>query len=985
MPTRRTFLTTTLRIGAVGALGTVAATVIPPAPVLAEQLADPLGELAAIRRRLVDDWVSRDHIDDGTTARVEWTYQSQATTYLSTQQADGSWSDVDYASTTSAANGAPWPPYRALDRMQAMAAAYANPGGAHHRSAALLAGVQKAVDHWFLVSPTNTNWWERDIGIQLRLQRVAVLLFDRLGGARNASIIATLPTRASGLGQNAVWYSQNVVFRGLITPDPALVVAGRNAVSAAIAVQDSPGDGTQGDLSYHQHGMQLHSSGYGRTMLTDVAHLMYMFRGTSFAFVPTAVQDHANFILDGTRWMLNGDHAEFNIMLNPRPRYISNASRVLDALGWMGTVLPSQAAEFTRTARDIRLQGGDNGLVGHKYFWRSDFSAHQRRTWGVTVKMVSARTVGSEVRTSNAANVNYLYWVPFGTTFIARRGDEYRDLPPVWDWSQLPGATNPAVLVSNTVGNAFRQSTTFVGGVDNGLYGAAALDQDKNGTKARKGYFCFDDEFVALGAGISSTASGTVITTLNQCRRNGDVTVAGTRVEPGTTAGFSGTWAHHDGIAYVFPQQVTMQVKNVTVTGSWANIAAAEDPTPITQNLFGIWLDHGVKPTTGSYAYVVRPDVTVSRARTYAADLPVRIIANTTSVQAVRHDRLGVAQLLFYAAGTASIRDGLSVTVDQPCLLIVDESGCGSGDGIPVLTVANPQTPNLAVTITLTTGTTSSTRTVTLPGGANLGRSLTIGSSPTSLAHRKPVTVSSTAGSEAGAHFLTDGNPKTRWESANSDVQWAQVDLQTVQVVRQVTLTWDAAHARAFTVELSTDGLTWRQVHSTTTGSGGTQTFTFTSQAARFVRVSMRRRGTRHGYSLRAIDVEGSPDLALGRPVTASSAKAADVAAANITDGNTATRWGSNYADPQWIRVDLGATASIGAVLLRWEASSAKAFTIDVSTDDQNWTTAYSTADGAGGVQLIPVTANARYVRVRGTVRNDTRYGYSLWSLEVYA
>jgi hypothetical protein len=302
-----------------------------------------------------------------------------------------------------------------------------------------------------------------------------------------------------------------------------------------------------------------------------------------------------------------------------------------------------------------------------------------------------------------------------------------------------------------------------------------------------------------------------------------------------------------------------------------------------------------------------------------------------------------------------------------------------------VLTVANPQTPNLAVTITLTTRTTSSTQTVTLPGGANLGRSLTIGSSPTSLSYRKPVTVSSTAASEVGAHFLTDGNPKTRWESANSDVQWAQVDLQTVHVVRQVTLTWDAAHARAFTVELSTDGLTWRQVHSTTTGSGGTQTFTFTSQAARFVRVSMRRRGTRHGYSLRAIDVEGSPDLALGRPVTASSAKASDVAAANVTDGNTATRWGSNYADPQWIRVDLGATRPIGAVLLRWEASSAKAFTVDVSTDDQNWTTAYSTADSAGGVQLIPVTANARFVRVHGTVRNDTRYGYSLWSVEVYS
>lgn len=970
MPTRRTVLT-------VGTLGAVAGPLIGPAAARAART--PQDDLATIRRRLVDDWVSRDHLDDGTTARVEWTYQSQATTYLSAQQADGSWADVDYASTTSAANGAPWPPYRALDRMQAMAAAYANPRGRQYRNAALLAGVRTALDHWFRVSPTNTNWWERDIGIQLRLQRVAVLLFDRLEGSLTASIIATLPTTSAGLGQNAVWYAQNVIFRGLITPDPALVVTGRNAVSAAIAVQDSPGDGTQSDLSYHQHGMQLYSSGYGRTMITDVAHLMYMFRGTSFAFVPTAVHDHTNLILDGTRWMLNGDHAEFNILLNPHPRYPSNASRILDALGWMGTVLPSQAAEFAKTARDLRLQDGDNGLVGHKYFWRSDFSAHQRTKWGVTVKMVSARTVGSEVRTSNAANVNYLYWVPFGTTFIARRGDEYRDLPPVWNWTQLPGATNPAVLVSNTVGNAFRQSTTFVGGVDNGLYGAAALDQDKNGTKARKGYFCFDDEFVALGAGISSTDANPVITTLNQCRRNGDVTVAGRKVAPGGTVAVSGTWAHHDGIAYVFPQPVTMQVKNVTATGSWAGLAAAEDPTPVTRNLFGLWLEHGVKPTAGSYAYVVRPDVSAAQAGAYARNLPVRVIANTTSVQAVRHDRLGVAQLLFYAAGTASVRDGLSVTVDQPCLLIIDESGRGA----PVLTVANPQTPNLAVTVTLTTGTTATTHTVTLPGGANLGRSVTVGTSATAVSYRKPVTVSSTAASDVGAHFLTDGNPKTRWASASSGAQWAQVDLQTVRIVRQVTLTWADAYARAFTVELSTDGSSWRPVHRTTTGRGGAQTLTFASQPVRFVRVAMSK-GTGHGYSLHAVDVDGSPDLALGRPVVASSAKASDVAAANVTDGNTATRWGSNYSDPQWIRVDLGATTPISAVLLSWEVASAKAFTVDVSTDDQNWTTVYSTTDGTGGVQLIPVTATARYVRVHGTVRNDTRYGYSLWSLEVY-
>lgn len=935
-------------------------------------------DLAAIRATLLGLYLAHDWLDDGTTARVEWTYQSQAMDYLAAQRADGSWGDVDYAATNSAANGAAWSPYRALDRMQAMAAAYANPAGAHHGDPALLAGVQKAVDHWFTVKPTSVNWWETGIGIQLRMERIALFLYGQLGAARNANITGILQASTTGTGENAVWYAQNVVFRGLLTPDPALVAAGRDAMATAILL--STGDGIQSDLSYHQHGEQLYSAGYGRTMLTDVARWLYVLRPTSYAFAPASVHDYTSWVLDGTRWMVNGDHAEFNVFLNPAPRYASNAERMLESLQLLDSAVPDQAARFDLLRADIALQSSDTGLTGHKYFWRSDFAAHKRPGWGVGIKMVSARTIGSEWRSSNARDLNYLYWVPFGTTFIARRGDEYRNLFPVWDWSRLPGTTNPAVVVPLSAGSPFKQSTTFVGGVDNGLYGAAALDMDKYGTTARKGWFCFDDEFVALGAGIASTDPNPVVTTLNQTRRSGDVVAAGTTVPPGTTTTVTGTWAHHDGTGYAFFEPVAMTVRNATVTGAWSDIATGQDPTPVTEDVFGIWLDHGVRPAGADYAYVVRPGVDRGQATAYAQNLPVRVLANTTSLQGVRHDRLGIAQLLFYAAGAATVRTGVTLAVDQPCMVLLDESAPGE----PVVTVSAPQAPGVTVTVTLTRSGTTTRRSVTLPAGDMQGVSVTLGAPADDVALRRPVLTSSEHDTSVGAHFLTDGNPNTRWSSAYSDAQWAIVDLLTPQLVDGLTLRWETAYATSYTVAVSADGETWRTVFTTTAGAGGVQTLAVPVQPVRFVRLDLTERATKWGYSLWSLEAHAATDLARGKPTVASSVHVPELAAANATDGQATTRWGSDYADPQWLRVDLGARTAIGTIKLAWETASAKSYRLQVSDDATTWTDVHSTTAGPGGVETLPVTATARYVRMYGTERN-TAYGYSLYAFEVYA
>ncbi|MFD1046453.1 ferredoxin [Kibdelosporangium lantanae] len=97
-----------------------------------------------------------------------------------------------------------------------------------------------------------------------------------------------------------------------------------------------------------------------------------------------------------------------------------------------------------------------------------------------------------------------------------------------------------------------------------------------------------------------------------------------------------------------------------------------------------------------------------------------------------------------------------------------------------------------------------------------------------------------------------------------------------------------------------------------------------------------------------------------------------------------ASKVGKTAADPQWIMIDLGATRSVSRVRLNWEAAYGKAYRIEVSTDNQNWSTVNTQTASDGGIDDITFTAaNARYVRVTGTAR-ATQWGYSLWEMEVY-
>ncbi|MGW2913066.1 discoidin domain-containing protein [Streptomyces asoensis] len=137
----------------------------------------------------------------------------------------------------------------------------------------------------------------------------------------------------------------------------------------------------------------------------------------------------------------------------------------------------------------------------------------------------------------------------------------------------------------------------------------------------------------------------------------------------------------------------------------------------------------------------------------------------------------------------------------------------------------------------------------------------------------------------------------------------------------------------------------------------------------------------------------GGPDLAAGRPATASSAHA-EYAARNITDGDQGTYWQSAGGGlPQWVQADLGSTARVDEVVLElpasWESRS-QTLSVQGSADG----TAFSTLKASAAYTFVPGSANtvtvafpagqARFVRVEITA-NTGWQAAQLSELQVHA
>jgi hypothetical protein len=215
--------------------------------------------------------------------------------------------------------------------------------------------------------------------------------------------------------------------------------------------------------------------------------------------------------------------------------------------------------------------------------------------------------------------------------------------------------------------------------------------------------------------------------------------------------------------------------------------------------------------------------------------------------------------------------------------------------------------------------------------------------------------------------------------------------MASAQSSSQINVTWtdNSSNETGFSLERKTGSAgTWAEIAAL--GANATS-YSDTGPSAGttyFYRVRATNSAGSSAYSNEASATTSSASptlLSQGKPATASSVINSTRAAEYAFDGNTtSTRWASQWADNQWIQVDLGAVYSISTVKLYWEAAYASSFKIQVSNEGSTWIDIYSTTAGTGGVQeLSGLSGSGRYVRMLGLTR-ATGYGFSLWEMQVF-
>ena len=186
-----------------------------------------------------------------------------------------------------------------------------------------------------------------------------------------------------------------------------------------------------------------------------------------------------------------------------------------------------------------------------------------------------------------------------------------------------------------------------------------------NDLVAKKSWFCFDDEIVCLGAGITSTMNSPVRTTVEHRRIVTDelgIYVDGEGKLPTESfeKRYTGLkWALMDGhCGYVFPKGGEIYLNRYTCES--AN----------NQDFFEVGINHGANPTDATYEYLLIPYTDKGKLDTYAKNPDITVISNTKSLQAVREKTIGVSCYVFHEAGECE-----GISVDTPCMVAVTKKG----------------------------------------------------------------------------------------------------------------------------------------------------------------------------------------------------------------------------------------------------------------------------------------------------------------------
>ncbi|GAB3409723.1 polysaccharide lyase 8 family protein [Flindersiella endophytica] len=610
---------------------------------------------------------------------------------------------------------------RSFGRLYSMALAWATPGSGLAADAGLvadtIAGLDWMVEHYYREDGEIIgNWYEWQISGPMAFNDAVLLLYGRLSDAQIGAYtraVANFTPAPSGTAANRALTANVVVGRGVLAGDPDAVATGIAGLPPVLTYVKS-GDGFYIDGSFIQHDYFPYLGGYGALILESLGPIMTTVAGTQWAvdgsilyrwlheaFEPViwngALFDlvsgrtiarwnehehyHAHYVLQAAIGLIAGAPADEKERLRALLKEWL-LSDTYDDPTPTRTIPVLLAATQLRDDDTVKRRGR---LVGSWVFHNEDRVVHRRPEWALGISMYSSRIANYE--SINGENLRG--WLTAdGATYLYRRvSDQYQeDFWATVDHSRIPGTTVDVRERAASEDWYHRSPNSWVGGAClGGRYTAAGMDLNAEGSTltARKSWFCFDSEVVALGAGITASDGRPVETVVENRRIAGPekALVDGSPVVPAPGDAASAErvrWLHlAETGGYVFVSPTSLELRRDVRTGAWTDVTTHPNwakPDPITRTYLTATVPHGVDPGGESYAYILLPAATPVQTASYAANPPVKVVANTDAVQAVRCHRPDLLAANFWRAGTADI-----VTATGPMSVLV-KRGAGEAE-----------------------------------------------------------------------------------------------------------------------------------------------------------------------------------------------------------------------------------------------------------------------------------------------------------------
>lgn len=569
---------------------------------------------------------------------------------------DGAWKDIDYAD----AKRSGWNPKAHADRILKLAQyhylnRHALSGSEKQR---ICQAIHQAMNFWFKAQLRCPNWWYNEIGIPRTLGPAFLMFETEMSKAEKEEAVRVMMNSSFGMtGQNKVWLAGNVLIRGLLQNDWALVKEARNQICSEIVLGQK--EGIKADWSFHQHGPQQQFSNYGLAFLWNMSFYAETFSQTSLALSQEQQHILVSLLLEGYQWIAWKGHLDVN-GLNRQLFHNADTDKTFSllfaALSLKKCAQPDEAAAIRQMVeRNSTGTAATNTFVGTKHFWESDYTIHRTSHWMASLRMASERVIGTEL--VNEDNLKG-YYMADGAMYTYSRGDEYHNIFPFWDWRRIPGITTfeSNAPIPNPNRTDARNHSYHVGGVSFGQTGISAMRLDRNKLQANKAWIFTGNFVLSMGSDIHADSTATLVTSIDQRYSTGHFWTDDTRKR-----------IFHDNTGYIVLDADSCIMLNEKKTGQWRDFMGMYKADMLKGKIFSIYLKHrGDRPA--SYIYLTLPATTRQAVQDFDT-ASVRVVRNDRDVQAATID--GLCYVSAYRPARISIAHNRTISIGTPGIYII--------------------------------------------------------------------------------------------------------------------------------------------------------------------------------------------------------------------------------------------------------------------------------------------------------------------------